>query len=250
MSLVLSLPLINAMEQIISDDKKELIVKTQSKPAQENTNPSSDLRPIISKRASFMPSRGKKEDFDEDLNVNMKKASSFMPMRGRKDYYTQQNEWNSPNQYGMDSMDDNEKRAGFMPMRGRKNGYESDNYQTQGEDVYQSELESEKRSSFMPMRGRKDDMNPDYNVANHYGQQEYAMPYYHSQHIVRPNWIEGEYSGNENREVDKKANAFFGARGKRSAFSTVGQINQIKDAKRSIRSGHHDHNENFFATRG
>jgi hypothetical protein len=117
-----------------------------------------------------MPSRGKKEDF-EDLNVNIKKASSFMPMRGRKDYYNQQNSWNVPNEYEIDSL--NDKRAGFMPMRGRKSGEDSDTYGIGGEDVYQSELDSVKRSSFMPMRGRKDDKNSDTN--GNYGQGEYAM---------------------------------------------------------------------------
>jgi hypothetical protein len=117
-SLALSLQSIIANEQLISDDsQKELISRTQSKLTHENLISSTGLKSRVNKRASFMPSRGKKEDF-EDLNVNVKKASSFMPMRGRKDYYSQQNSWNVPNEYEIDSL--NDKRAGFMPMRAER----------------------------------------------------------------------------------------------------------------------------------
>jgi hypothetical protein len=65
--------------------------------------------------------------------------------------------------------------------------------------------------------------------------------------IGRPNWMEGQRGSNDNPELEKKANAFFGSRGKRSTYSNVGHINHYKDD--GIR--HRDtHNENFFATRG
>ncbi len=65
--------------------------------------------------------------------------------------------------------------------------------------------------------------------------------------IGRPNWMEGQLGSNDKPELEKKANAFFGARGKRSTYSRVGHINHYKDD--GIR--HEDtHNENFFATRG
>src|ERR1700754_1336615 len=83
------------------------------------------MKSRLSKRASFMPSRGKKEGNEElgQMSGPDKKASGFLPMRGRKDYppQSQSQGWYVDPQYDYyNGLED--KRAGFMPMRGRKSG--------------------------------------------------------------------------------------------------------------------------------
>lgn len=85
-----------------------------------------------------------------------------------------------------------------------------------------------------------------------------------SQNIDTTNWMEGEHSS-QYRDgsggaftgpgLEKKANAFFGARGKRSAINrALNDINTKAVNKRSVGNlgvkDDHKYNENFFATRG
>lgn len=104
-----------------------------------------------SKRAAFMPMRGKKYpyEFDEqqmDFNEALKRSAGFMPMRGRKSGPAY------PEMYGAHGLDmapvwgtmqDKRASAGFMPMRGKK----------ENELMENSE---EKRAAFHAVRGKKD----------------------------------------------------------------------------------------------
>lgn len=87
-----------------------------------------------SKRAGFLPSRGRRfwSIFDWNDNYYGDKRAGFLPMRGRK--------------------------AGFLPMRGKKNEIFGDNEpfineNDDGSDA--NEIELIKKAAFMPMRGKK-----------------------------------------------------------------------------------------------
>ena len=86
------------------------------------------------------------------------------------------------------------------------------------------------------------------------------------QNIDNTNWMEGQHGLTSGRSgpavsssddslpaLEKKANAFFGARGKRSVQTYQQLLNKLE--KRSLGGqwapqGQHKYNENFFAMRG
>ncbi|RWS11599.1 tachykinins-like protein, partial [Dinothrombium tinctorium] len=150
------------------------------------------------RRSGFMPMRGRKSYYDE-------KRSAFMPMRGKKDDDSSEIE--------------QVKRSGFVPMRGRKNDYE---LAAEGNMYIPSEDEYVKRvSGFLPMRGKKE--------FDHIEQIKRAAAF----HALRGKKADFDFLhnvfGNANSYPqqasanswwdsfgDKRANAFFGMRGKRS----------------------------------
>lgn len=71
-----------------------------------------------------------------------------------------------------------------------------------------------------------------------------------SSQIGAPNWIEGGGgSAIDHENEDKRAKAFYGARGKRAvSYDKSGHMNLESNYQHE--SDKHHHEENFFATRG
>ncbi|XP_054719796.1 uncharacterized protein LOC129229503 [Uloborus diversus] len=102
-----------------------------------------DFDSFDKKASSFTLMRGRRMVNSEDESFSNSKRVTFMPMRGRKDQTDTQNiDWNT---------DQYKRSSSFMPMRGRRHPEEED----YSNELDFPQNGDKRASSFMPMRGRR-----------------------------------------------------------------------------------------------